>query len=57
MDQTEHAVLYDLSYYAGTVSFLNVICIKYASDNGQCSYSTHQNRYDQKSMYFGRGLE
>jgi uncharacterized cysteine cluster protein YcgN (CxxCxxCC family) len=42
MDQTEHAVIYDLNYGAGTGSFLNVVCIKYASDNAQCSYYTHR---------------
>jgi hypothetical protein len=42
MDQTEHAVIYDLNYDAGTTSFLNVVSIKYASDNGQCYYYAHR---------------
>jgi len=42
MDQTKYAVIYDLNCDAGTASFLNVVCIKYASDNGLCSYYTHR---------------
>jgi hypothetical protein len=42
MDQIKHAVICDLNYDAGTASFLNVVCIEYASDNGQCSYYTHR---------------
>jgi hypothetical protein len=40
--QTEHAVIYDLNYDAGTAIFLNVVCIKYALDNRQCSSNAHR---------------
>jgi hypothetical protein len=42
MDQTERVEICDLNYDAGTASFLNVVGIKFASDNGHCLYYTYR---------------